>query len=189
MKKIKKLLSLFLCVIMVGCVFNVNNVQAASYGRVSGNITYFYNNYWGNRGDTGAKILLVPTNGKAKNYNFSLYTSRSELKKRGVYLTTVDGRGEYVFNRVPTGTYKVLIISNNTSTGAWFKAYKDAISDAPASYYNNIAKKFYPKCLNKKIAFNIMKSNVAYHKYRTATIRVYGNETTTLSHDFGMTYI
>lgn len=30
MKRIKKLLSLFLCVIMIGCVFNVNNVQAAS---------------------------------------------------------------------------------------------------------------------------------------------------------------
>lgn len=189
MNRIKKVLSLLLCVVMIGCMFNVQNVQAASYGKVSGNITYFYNNYWGNRGDTGAKVLLVPTNGKARKYNFDLYTNSNELKKRGVYLATVDGRGEYVLNHIPTGTYKVLIISNKTTTGAWFKAFKDSISDAPTSYYDRIAKKFYPKCLNKKTALKIMKWSVGPNKYTTATIKVYKNETTTLSYDFGMTYI
>lgn len=169
-------------------VKNEINTKNTTYGSISGNITYYYNRYQGNKADTGAYVILVPTDGTASNANLNLYSSSYELEKNHIYIARVDGIGNYKINHVPTGTYKVLMFSSKTSTGDWFNVYDDTLSDAPDSYYDSIAQYFYPQYLNMNTAMAFAKS-VSYHKYYRTQITIYENEETYLSHDFGITYI
>lgn len=167
----------------------INTVKKnTTYGSISGNITYYYNRYQGNKADTGAYVILVPTDGTASNANLNLYSSSYELEKNHIYIVRADGIGNYKINHVPTGTYKVLMFSSKTSTGDWFNVYDDTLSDAPDSYYDSIAQYFYPQYLNMNTAMAFAKS-VSYHKYYRTQITIYENEETYLSHDFGITYI
>lgn len=163
------------------------------YGNVTGNISYFYNKYQGNRPDTGARVILIPADGSAKNVDvkyFSLnYTlPTSTLEQSHLYIGQVDGTGNYTINHVAAGSYKVLMISKETSTGAWFDAYDDSLQDAPDSYYDSIVSSYYPDFLKKETALAFGKG-IGYHKYNKTEITVYGNSTSTLSYDFGITYI
>lgn len=164
------------------------------YGNVTGNVSYYYNKYQGNKPDTGAKVILIPTDGMAKNMDlksFSIYSdpsSYSNLEQYHFYVGEVDGAGNYTINHVASGNYKVLMISYKTSLGAWFDAYDESIKDAPTSYYDNIVGPYYPKYLKKETALTIGDS-IGFRKYYRTEINVYENSTSTLSHDFGITYI
>lgn len=167
------------------------SVKNETYGTITGNITYYYNQYRGHVADTGAYVVLVPKDGSAKNANLTsvLYTSAEKLEKYHIYVSKVDGMGYYTINHVATGEYRVLIISNETTSGEWFDAYDDSISDAPDWYYDNIAGEFYWNgYLSKKTAMDIVE-RVMMFKYYIQDVSIYKNETTTLSHDFGITYI
>ena len=166
-------------------------VVEVSYGTVSGNITYFYNNYKGNVSDTNARIILVPMDGTASNVNLTnvIYSSESNLEKYHIYIGKVDGTGHYTINHVVSGKYKVLIISKNTTCEEPFDVFDDANSCIPDSYYDSIASEFYQYgYLNKSTAMDIARE-VLFNKYHFDEISVYKNETTVLSYDFGITYI
>lgn len=163
-----------------------SNNNSVTYGSINGNITYFYNNYIGNRADTGAKVILIPKDGYAKNA--TLYLSSSDMNNYHVYVGTVDGTGKYEINHVVTGDYFVLIISSKTSYGAWFEAYDETISSVPESYYDGIVSEYYPTYLTRETALNFGKS-ISFHKFYKNSVKIYENESTTLSYDFGITYI
>lgn len=166
------------------------------YGNITGNITYYYNAYQGHKPDTGAKVILIPTDGVAKNVDidfFSVYSPLSSLpistlQQYHLYIGEVDGVGNYVINHVAVGTYKVLMISKETSFGPWFDVYNEAIEDAPESYYDDIVSSYYPDLLKQETALVFGKS-ISFHKYNKTDVTIYKNATTTLSYDFGITYV
>ena len=149
-------------------------------------MTYLYNNYLGNKADTGAKVILIPTDGYAKDATLTLTSSTAA--DYHVYIGTVDGLGKYTINHVATGNYKVLMISSKTSYGGWFQAYDESISDVPETYYDNIVSDYYPAYLTRETALNFGKS-IGFRKFYKTEIKVYENEAAVLSYDFGITYI
>lgn len=166
-----------------------NNV---GYGTVSGNITYHYNQYMGYVADTGARVILIPKDGSAKSSDisevlFSVLTEKT-LRDKNIYSAKVDGAGNYSVNHIPEGEYLIFIISNKCSTGLWFAAYDDTISDAADTYYKNIINdsglNLY---LNDTTSFNLVKS-IIFYDYKFSSISVYGNSNTTVSHAFPYTY-
>lgn len=84
-------------------------------GSISGVITYKYNDFVGNRGDTGAKILLVQTNHLP---TFSDFLNIGAMSTTGddptVYTTIVDGTGHYQLDNIPAGEYYLVIESKET---------------------------------------------------------------------------
>lgn len=164
---------------------NQNDKTIASYGDLSGNVTYLYNNYKGNVADTNSVVILVSTSGLSNNVpaldNFARWGTSdiNNYNKYGVYMVKVDGTGEYTINHVNTGEYKIIIVSRKTTEGAAFEnleAYKNTIASAFTSYLSNINA-------------NYLGEFVGYNKYHVETIKIYQDEETTCSHDFGITYV
>ena len=97
--------------------------EPTGFGDITGNVTYFYNNYRGDVSDTGAKVILIPMNGRALGLKMSKdeYTkwlitpSSSWNEKYGIYGSKVDGKGEYYISDVPAGEYVFFVISNETN--------------------------------------------------------------------------
>jgi 23S rRNA pseudoU1915 N3-methylase RlmH len=159
-----------------------NSIPVAKFGKVSGTITYLYNKYIGNRADTGAKVWLIPKNGSASKNNLSSYVGWAlsfECEKIGVYCASVDGMGNYIFDRIPVGEYLLVIKSNKTTSGSGFdnkESYEKAISNAVSGYVTKTNADFLGKY-------------IGYQKYTFKSITVYENDTTNVSYDFGITYI
>ncbi len=160
--------------------------ETTKYGSVSGNITYFYNNFRGNVPDTNAKVILLSTSGSGINMpdfsgssDWALPSKINEYNEYGVYATSVDGFGQYTFNNVKVGEYKIIILSNGTTSGSAFdnKAlYAASLSNFAMTYINgNNAK--------------MLGEYVGYRKYKTDSIRVRENQNYAYGYDFGITYI
>lgn len=164
-----------------------NKPVEIKYGKVAGNVTYYYNSYRGNVADTGAMVYLLPKNGKAKNIpdqNYVTWTYPStilkeQLNNNQAYVAKVDGKGDYHFDRVQSGEYLIVIISGKTSDGRWF--------DNKESYYATLTGVVTPY-LSENNAKSFGESTT-YHKNHAESITVYENDTTNVSYDFGITYI
>lgn len=165
----------------------VNWSEPTKFGDITGNVTYFYNNYRGDVSDTGARVILIPTNGRAlglklkeDHYVDWLTTPSSDWnKKYGIYGGKVDGKGEYYISDVPIGQYILFVISNQTSSGLWFddeKAYAESVEDSVAG------------CLSKSAAAGLGKA-VSFNKYYFTTVTIKNNSVSHKSVDFGITYI
>lgn len=146
------------------------------YGTVSGNVSYYYNKYFGHRADTGAKVILIPKDGSALKAT-SIYGSSY------IFTGEVDGIGNYSIQHVPVGRYRLLLISKGTTEGAWYNAESQEV------YYDSIAQAFYPTYMTKDMANAMVKQFVFYQKWYIVDVTVYNNENTVISHDFGMTYM
>lgn len=181
-----------------------------TYGTVTGNVTYHYNQYRGYVPDTGSVAILI--NGR---YNFQdgrhgyeeikddelgdLDSTDIEylnskaidgLKRIGIYATKVDGNGNFTFNHVPTAeNYNLIIISKETTTGGWFDYYDDSISDASDEYYEYVANQIGLYDWNDYKLRNLISRAVGYHAYTSKDVTVYKNETTHITHEFPYTYI
>ena len=163
-----------------------NNVSG--YGDITGNVTYFYNNYRGDVSDTGSKVILIPMDGRALDlkldkseyYNWWSYPSSDKWSnKYGIYGTEVDGKGEYYLSDVPAGRYILFVISKETTCGEWFddeKAYAQSVVDCVEGYLSKSAAKG-------------LGETVSMHKYYFTTVTIKNNSTTHKSVDFGYTYI
>lgn len=51
------------------CTIQVNQ----TYGNVTGNVTYYYNQYQGHKPDTGAFVYLISKSGSAKDNGWSYH--------------------------------------------------------------------------------------------------------------------
>lgn len=158
-----------------------------TYGNVSGKITWLYNSYRGNVADTDAKVILVSTSCTASEVpNLSSYidwllpsTINQTLNKFGIYEVKVDGTGTFTFNNIPTGEYKIFVMSNKTTNGEAFKdkrAYMLAIQNSVKKYINETNADF-------------LSQIVGYNKYTISTVNVVKNQTVIFSYDFGITFI
>ena len=162
------------------CYVQVNE----TYGSVSGNVTYLYNNYRGHVADEGALVYLIPSDGSAKDYVQSSYTSLrfgppSDINQYGIYAAKVDGTGAFLIQNVPSGEYIVFIISDETSDEDWF--------DDKEGYYAS-ARRLIAPYLNNTTA-QALSEAVGYNKYYADRITVFSDKETSYSHDFGITYI
>ena len=161
-------------------------VEAKKYGSVSGNITYFYNDFRGNVSDTGAIIILISKDGTAKNMpdlsyyvEWSMPSSINRYNDYGVYATKVDGTGKYSFNNVPVGDYKIVVLSAKTTSELAFEnrdSYANGLADNVSQYIN-------------KTNASYLGKYVGYNKFKTDSISVGKGKDTYYGHDFGMTYI
>ncbi len=89
------------------------------YSRVSGEFTYKYNNYVGNRGDDGTKVLFIPKNTelKTKDNKGAMMLGASDRKfDNGIFLEVCDGYGKFDtgIEYIPAGEYIVVVVSKNT---------------------------------------------------------------------------
>ena len=92
MKRMKKLLSLFLCVILIGCLFNINNVQAATVSLNKKSTSVYIgkttqlkvNNYTGKIKWTSSNtsIATVSSTGKVKGKKAGTVTISARAGKK-----------------------------------------------------------------------------------------------------------
>ena len=142
-------------------------------GKVTGTVTYKYNNYVGNKADTGALVILVSKS--VTTLPDSLGLGLTSGLPEGCYGKKVDGSGNYTFDNVPTGEYYLIIMSKNTNENM------DRVSGYGSwggAYYLFSDKGKENALLNAKL-----------NKTRTTSITVSDGQTTTYSYDFGITYI
>lgn len=158
-----------------------------AYGSISGNITYYYNQFKGNVADQGATVLLVPLDGSAADAptisSYVLWAISSIVNERynkyGIYAAKVDGKGEYSIANVPTGEYKVFVISSATTSGQAFAdlvSYAQDIQDIMGGFIGSENARALGEC-------------TTYQKYTIGTVTIENGKDTSFSHDFGITYI
>lgn len=155
--------------------------MSTTFGAVSGNVTYHYNQYKGYVPDTGALVYLISRSGSAADYKGDLrFGSQNEMAKYGLYRTTADGNGNFTFNHVATGDYYIVFISQHSNNGAWFdnaEQYKSDIIDC------------YDAILGVENAGKLA-DIISYNRhYWNDWFTVYKNETSTQSHAFPYTYV
>ncbi len=141
-------------------------------GSVTGTVTYKYNNYVGNKPDTDAKVLLISKSVTSLPDSVALGLISS--LPDGCYGTKVDGLGKYQFDDIPVGDYYIVIISKNTNSG----------SDAGSMYWG-----FSVYSMFSKDAQETANNTCWLHKIKSTSITVKEGQTSTFSHDFGLTYI
>lgn len=162
-------------------------VENQEYGSITGNVSYYYNKYQGNKPDTGTYVYLISKNGLGlKMPNMSsqvdwwwLDSFIKDNKEYGIYFTTVDGAGNYTFNHIPIGDYKLFMTSKNTTSMIAFNNKE---------FYEQSIVNIMENCITRCNAEFLAKS-VGYQNFYTADITIYKNETITSSHDFGTTFI
>lgn len=134
---------------------------------LSGLITYKYNNFVGNRGDTGAIVVAVNTD----IHEPEKYEYNKEIQgENGKYIATVDGKGNYKMTDLPSGNYAIFIVSRNC-TGESFKNTEQLLQEFKDVELAEIKTKTILG-LGKSICFE--------------NIYLKPNETKELSYDFGI---
>ena len=141
-------------------------------GSVTGNVTYKYNNYVGNKPDTNSTVFLISKNVTSLPDSMAWGWTFGLENYDGVYATEVDGSGNYIFNNIPVGDYYIVIISENTNSG--FSSGKIFWG---ASVYNMFSEE----------AKENADSTCRMHKIKSSSVKVQDEKTTTFSHDFGIT--
>ena len=154
-------------------VLSVCNVTVKiKTGSVTGTVTYKYNDYVGNKPDTDAKVLLISKSVTSLPDSVALGLISS--LPDGCYGTKVDGSGKYQFDNIPVGDYYIVIISKNTNSG----------SENGSLYWG-----FSVYNMFSKDAQETANNTCWLHKIKSTSITVKEGQTSTFSHDFGITYI
>jgi hypothetical protein len=144
-------------------------------GKARVHVTWEYNKFVGNRADTGSLVILIPPSfhgsipffvANAMSAHMAEDIGREKLQPQGVYVSVVGGNGDAVFNSVPAGNYKLLIISGNTR---------------PSSAESELSKQELAQYLEDTGAIVLSKTH-----FTDLTV-VEGGEVE-YSHDFGNTY-
>jgi hypothetical protein len=156
--------------------------QVSRPGKVRITVTFFYNDYVGNRPDTGARVVLVSRRFQENfksNLNSWLFDpgidtvykhDKEKFHRRGVYVGIVGGNGTVVITGVPAGDYSLVLVSNNTT------GYPQMFESAER-ILNHYAD-------NSTLVHSI----VVLHKINFEDITVEAGEELEISHDFGITY-
>lgn len=142
-------------------------------GKVMMTVTWKYNDFVGNKPDTGSVVVLVPEqlSGKLPNCllpfggELLLEYTREKIAEKGAYIEVVGGDGKAAFNRVKPGNYTLVVVSSNAKE-------------------NPEIDKLEMKVLERFF----QEPNTLFRKVSTAKIEVVPGETFEKSHDFGLTY-
>lgn len=96
-------------------------------GGLTGNVYWKYNDYVGNKPDSGAKIKLIPFD---------------KTQKDSIFETTADLNGNYTIKDIPIGKYFLIVESENTK-------------DNPRDHLKNL--QIYAKSLKELFGFDLQK--------------------------------
>ncbi len=96
-------------------------------GGLTGNVYWKYNDYIGNKPDSGAKIKLIPFD---------------KTQKDSIFEATADLNGNYIINDIPTGKYFLIVESENTR-------------DNPKEHLENL--QIYTKSFKELFGFDLQK--------------------------------
>lgn len=156
-------------------------VKIFKYGTVESCITWKYDQFVGTRGDDGATVVLIPKNTGTKSYDHELAAMLAAGNyESGIWVVKCDGYDNYSFgNRVPTGNYMYLIVSNNTTMGYRFndeERWEQSINNMFGSYFS-------------KSDLKTLKLLIGYNSYSYGFIEAEKDSICRLSKDFGYTYI
>ena len=155
-------------------VLTVCNVEVkVKTGSISGNVTYKYNNYVGNKPDTGTVVFLISQKVTSLPDSVAYGWTFGLSNYEGVYATEVDGNGKYILDDIPVGDYYIVLISDNTNSG---------MKDAGALYWGPVYNMFSTE--GKKNA----DSEAYLSKIKYASVSILNEKTTTFSYDFGITH-
>ena len=143
-------------------------------GSISGNVTYKYNNYVGNKPDTGTVVFLISKKVTSLPDSMGYGWTWDVDDYEGIYATEVDGSGNYILNDIPVGEYYIVLISENTNTGE---------SNAGVRYWGaSLYYKFSEE--GRKYADSL----AFLSKIETESVTISDGKTTSFSHDFGITW-
>lgn len=160
----------------LACYEKQDSKPETGEGTAEGTITWQYNNFVGTKGDVGAKVILVrdpfdstvskldATESKMLSGGFP----EDESSANGVYSAEADGFGKFMIDGIPSGSYAVLIFSSKTRPGP-----DDVMTNSCKEKYGSFFQAFV----------------FALSKAYCTSIKVAPGRTTTVSHDFGNTYI
>lgn len=154
-----------------GIIAVCNVTVKVKIGRVTGTVTYKYNDFVGNKADTGATVILVSKSVKVLPDSFGL--GLWSYAPKGCYIVKVDGAGNYTFDNIPVGEYYLVIISNNTTDNI----YNVSVLES----WGSISSLFSEKGRENALL------TAQVHKTRNTSITVFDGQTTTYSYDFGIT--
>lgn len=154
--------------------------RESKVGTVTGNVTFHYSQSRGYLPDTGSKVFLIPRDGSAKKYTGGVNPTEAQSERWHIYRAQVDGVGNYAFDRVVAGSYYVVILSKNTTTGDYYKA------QSPENYYKGIADSW-SNLLSSQTRTALSKAYGPSRSYE-AIITVRQGSNTTASHAFPYSY-
>ena len=138
-------------------------------GTMLGLISWKYNNFVGNRGDTGARIFAI--NLEMHEPIDKLIDMNAIQGNNGIWFSIADGNGNYKIDKMPCGNYEVFIVSNNANGNyPEYSALNSVISKKEWLTIETINNKGYER-------------SIKYYN----NIQINENEETTLSYDFGFT--
>ncbi len=161
---------------------NTKDPNFVEYGTIEGTVTYKYNNYVGNRGDTGATVILFPN---MSNHNTKKYDNSRACfgfagnYESGIKVVKCDGNGNYVFDNVPVGRYYMLIISSKTTDQGAFENKASRESWIKGNFTETLS----------EADIKTLTTTIGYNKIYTENVDVLANRKHTISKDFGITYI
>lgn len=161
-------------------VVNIEIPTPTGYGSVKGNITWQYNKFIGTKPDTGANVFLIPLDYNIKGGdNRDLASTLDHKGHNGVYRAKVDGLGQYIFDSVPSGNYRIVTISHNTTEAYRFwdeDGWKKSIQD-------------FMGCFLTDSELDKFMKMVTYNSIVYDDIKIENGQTITHSFDFGYTYL
>ena len=170
MMKNKNLLYFVLTLIVLigGCAFYFLLCK----GSVQGTVSWKYNDFVGSRPDVGAKVYLFSENYKEKKGK--LYEYNSSRPDDGLYFQTVDKDGKFILNDIPSGSYYLLIVSENTN--------RDILNDSRKEYATSAFK-------GKIDDMKYFTSTVLYiNKFELKSIDIGVKDSIVKNIDFGITH-
>jgi len=144
-------------------------------GNIKGTITWQYNDFVGTKGDVGAKIELIP-------FDFDINTISLDDEDRwlmldripensNIFIMNADGYGNYETEGIPAGKYLMIIVSKKTT--------RNLDMEPPKSVFDRYTREW------DKFKLFMFETN----KYTFKVIDIKVNTSTTVSYDFGNTYM
>ena len=148
---------------------------SAPPGKVKFTVTWKYNNFVGNRGDTGAVVVLIPDGLAIRlpddgisplTASMTLSNTKKELAQHGAYISIIGGDGKATLSGVKSGKYRVVILSKNTN---------DSLESRTSSQ-------------SRLETYFLSGSAAALSKLEITEVDVPSGDEVEVTHDFGFTY-
>lgn len=161
----------------------IPKVQVIQTGKLTGTITWQYNDYVGTKPDVKAKIYLFPKNLNQLNLSDVDFNALSAIGviptslKGKVFYAEANGNGNFQINSIPSGEYRIYIVSQKT--------HRDLENEDDTNYIKGVMSQYIP---DDKIDDFLLVTNATMNKFYTDTVEIIPNDSIDVSHDFGNTY-
>lgn len=161
--------------------------DTAQLCKLTGKITWKYNDFVGTKGDVGAYVFLLPDDFNdspisahelTMEKHGTIYRDRGSGRHSGIIWTRCGGDGQFTLDRIPAGSYRVLICSYNTNGPLGQSNKFDQNKMEFARWFDTEEDM-------SKLALSVF---IARNKYVVKSIDFVAGENRELHHDFGITW-